>query len=327
MIVQMLLAGGRRLPLDRLPERSQLRLTKELAQLKLVDKSTVDAVASEFVAALERVGITAPGSVDAALAALEGQISDEAMARLQIEIGGAVSDPWPAIVELPEANLLRIMRCEATEVAAVTLSKLPSSRAAAVLSALDGPDARRIALAVSRTGKVSPKTVANIGAALVKDYVSTKISAFTADPPPRLGAILNVASTQTREDLLLGLSEDDPDFAEEVRRNIFTFADIPERILPTDLPKVLRVIDNNDLVVALVAGKAMGETGSNSVEFILGNMSKRMAESLEDEMAERGKVKASDGEAAMSAVVTAIRDAADKGEIVMLDPDEEDEED
>ncbi len=325
MIVQMLLADGRRLPLDRLPDNVQLKLTRELAQLRLVDKGTVDAVASEFIEALDSVGMAAPGSAEAALRALEGHISEEAMARLRIEVGVGVADPWPAIVEQSKDTLLKIMDSEATEVAAVVLSKLPTARAADLLAALPGADARRIALAVSRTQRISPTTVHSIGVALVKDYVSTRVGAFAAAPAPRVGAILNVASTDTREDLLAGLTEEDPKFAEEVRRAIFTFEDIPHRVQPADLPKVLRLIDNSDLITALIAGSAGSEAGAAAAEFMLDNMSKRMAESLREEMAERGKVKKSEGEAAMASVVTAIRDTAERGEITLIDPDGEEE--
>lgn len=327
MVVQMMIAGGRRLPLDQLSEQAQLKLTQELAALRIVDKDTVDQVAGEFSIALESIGISAPGSVEAALQALEGQISDDAMLRLKSEVGrGPIKDPWARVTKLEKEDLLRIVETEAPEISAVLLSKLPAGPAAEVLNALPGQTARRIALAVSHTAEVAPSTVHDIGNALVEDYINDDLSAFAVAPAPRVGAILNVSAADVREGLLEGLEQDDPEFAEEVRRNIFTFVDIPDRIEPTDLPKVLRLVDNEDLVTAMAAASSLGEEGIKARSFIIANLSKRMAAALEEEMEEKGKVKAKVGEAAMTILITAIRDSADRGDIKLIEP-ETDEDD
>ncbi len=75
MIVQLLLAEGHKLPLSSLPEDLQMRITRELGALRMVDRQTLHAVANEFAAELDAVGLTAPGGVERALAALEGQLS------------------------------------------------------------------------------------------------------------------------------------------------------------------------------------------------------------------------------------------------------------
>ena len=83
---------------------------------------------------------------------------------------------------------------------------------------------------------------------------------------------------------------------------------------------MLRVVDQAQLTVALA-----GATGSlkPSAEFILTNMSQRMAQSLRDEMANLGKVKEKDAEEAMSAVVAAIREMEAAGEIFLVAEDED----
>ena len=51
-------------------------------------------------------------------------------------------------------------------------------------------------------------------------------------------------------------------------------------------------------------------------------MSQRLAQQMRDEMEALGTVKAKDGEEAMSAVVTAIREMEAKGEIILVAEDE-----
>jgi flagellar motor switch protein FliG len=50
-----------------------------------------------------------------------------------------------------------------------------------------------------------------------------------------------------------------------------------------------------------------------------------MASQLREEMAARGRVRQAEGEAAMNAIVTAIRDRVDTGEIVLISPEDEDD--
>jgi flagellar motor switch protein FliG len=136
-----------------------------------------------------------------------------------------------------------------------------------------------------------------------------------------VGAILNVSASLTRDDVLLGLDAEDAVFAAEVRRAIFTFTHIPARLNPRDAPKITRLVDQPLLVSALA--NAMGKPGlEEAAEFILANISQRLAQGLREEMDQRGKVKEKDAEEAMAAIVAAIRSLQASGEISLLQPEE-----
>ncbi len=324
IVVQMLLADGARPPLSRLSDDTQMDLTRELGALRLVDRRTLHAVAEEFARDLEQIGLTAPRGMDAALTALAGHISPAASARLKAEASLAFGiDPWVAITSLDAKAILPILQAEAIEVCAVVLSKLPVAKAAEVLGMLPGERARRIAYAVSQTSAVTPQAVARIGRAIATEYCTITIPAFNHPPVDRIGAILNSSRQITRDSVLEGLGQDDPDFAEQVRRAIFTFVHIPARLHAPDVPRVLRGVEQPVLVTALAAAAAMGGAEGEAATFILANMSQRMADSLREEMGERGKIKKSDGETAMSAIVNAIRERELAGEITLIQPDDE----
>ena len=147
-----------------------------------------------------------------------------------------------------------------------------------------------------------------------------KVSAFEGSPIHRVGAILNISPSVTRDDVLRGLDETDSILAGEVRKTIFTFAHIPARILPRDVPKILKGIEQDQLVKAL--GGAKGDA-AEAAEFIFANMSQRVAASLREEIAAMGRVKDKDIEAAQTALVIAIRELETEGELVMIVPEEE----
>ena len=321
LLVQVLIRDGHAPELSEMPEAVQLSLTREIAAIGAVDKATVDAVITEFLDEMDQLGLTGPGDISAALSALSGRLSPDASAKLKDEVTGG--DPWPLVVDLPVEVQLALMHREAVEVCAITLSKLPVTKAAEILGRLQGDRARHIAYAMSLTGDVSPAVVKRIGAALVKDYARVDAPAFRQTPPLRLGAILTSSQAATRDTLLAGIGDDDAAFADEVRRAIFTFADLPARLSAPDVPKVIRGIDQVQLVAALVHATAVGGVLENAVDHLLSNLSQRMADQLREEMAERGTVKPSIGEAAQSDVIAAVRALADAGEITLFSADDE----
>ena len=322
VIVRYLLTEGTSLPLASLPEHMQAALAEQMGQMRLIDRATLDEVVAQFLAELESVGLSFPGGIEGALSMMDGHISQSAASRLRrMTSTSSKIDPWERITALPVDRLLPILADEAPEVGAVMLSKLPVAKAADILGRLPGDRARRLAYAVSMTGKVDPETVRRIGAALLGELDNQPPRAFDIGPVERVGAILNVSAATTREDVLQGLDAEDAGFAAQVRRAIFTFVHIPARLAPRDAPKITRLVEQSQLVTAFTA--AQGKPGlDETVEFLLANISQRLAQGLREEMAARGKVKDKDGEEAMAAIITAIRTLEATGEITLIQPED-----
>lgn len=325
IVVRFLLNEGAEVPLSDLPEPLQASLTTQMGSMRYVDRQTLADVVAEFAAELEALGLTFPRGVAGALTALDGKISAQTAARLRKEAGvRQFGEPWEQVATAEAPQLLAILESESAEVAAVMLSKLDVARAAELLGQLPGPRARQIACEMSRTGAVSPDAVDRIGLALAAQLHERPETAFDSGPVERVGAILNYSPSATRDDVLIGLDETDQEFATLVRKAIFTFVHIPERLNPVDIPKVTREVDQPVLVTAL---KYASDTDlSEAAEFILENMSKRMAEGIREEMGEVGKISGKDGEYAMTQVVNAIRTLEANGEVVLLKPDEDEDE-
>lgn len=320
VIVRLLLSEGADVPLLALSDHDQTVLTEEFARMQAVDRDTLRAVVEEFCAHLERIGLSFPGGLDGALKMLEGRISDRAVSGLKRRAKGAEEDdPWDRVTAQEPDKLLAILKEESTEIAAVILSKLSVPKAADLLGKLPGERARQIARAISLTGTMQPQVVQRIGKSLVTQLEARPARAFDWNPAERMGAILNVSPAATRDDVLKGLDEEDQALAAEVRKSIFTFLHIPARLPPRDVPKVLRGVEQDVLVRALAGAKGEAEAVA---EFILSNMSQRMAATIREEMAGAGRIKDRDAEAAQTAIVAAVREQADAGEVILILPEE-----
>lgn len=325
IIVRFLINEGADVPLQDLPEELQGRLTQQMGAMRYVDRSTLADVVAEFASEVEAMGLTFPRGVAGALTALDGRISPQTASRLRKEAGvRQFGEPWEQVRAADPEDLLGILQSESTEVAAVLLSKLEVARAAELLGKMPGETARRITIAMSRTGSVTPDAVDRIGLSLAAQLHSVPETAFPDGPVERVGAILNYSPAATRDDVLMGLDESDQSFAAKVRQAIFTFANITTRLNPLDVPKITRDVEQAALVRALCHAETDAETKASS-DFILANMSKRMSDALREEVEALGKVKPKDGEAAMTDVINVIRTLEASGELQLIVPEEEED--
>ncbi|MGJ8547216.1 MAG: flagellar motor switch protein FliG [Sulfitobacter sp.] len=323
IVVRLLINGGMQIPLEDLPDSLQTSLTQQMGAMRMVDRDTLAAVVDEFTAELEKIGLSFPGGIAGALQALDGSISPETAERLRKEAGvRALGDPWARLRAMPPETLLPVLQTESVEIAAVMLSKLDVALAAELLGRLPGPQARRITYAVSQTAAVTPKAVDRIGLSLAAQLAAQPLRAFDEDPVKRVGDILNSSNTLTRDGVLEGLDETDQDFAKAVRKAIFTFANIPSRIAPRDIPRILRDVDQSQLVIALAGAADAGFPEAR--DFILENMSSRMADQLREEITDLGAVKPADCEEAMASFVTTIRAMQASGDLVLIIPEDPD---
>lgn len=324
MIVQLLFRNGDGIPLTRMPPRLQEALAREMGAIRLVDRDTVSAVAEEFISELEAVGLVADGDTIKALEALGDKIDPVLAEKIRNDvIAERKGDPWPLISALPIDDLVQVLNAQSLQVGGIVLSKLEVKKAAALLGKIDGARARQITFGMSQTKDVLPETVLRIGKSLVEEHCRKPAIAFQHGPDSRLGDILNSSPALTRDDVLEGLEQRDEVFAEDVRRKIFTFADIPVRLKPNDIAVCLRNIDTDALNTAIAAALGSTDDFREGAEFILSNLTQRMATQIRETAEELGKIGKEAGEEAMNAVTTVIREMESDGLISYREPEDD----
>ncbi|MFD1795443.1 flagellar motor switch protein FliG [Paracoccus aurantiacus] len=316
VIVRLLLANGQSISLEQLPPNAQAALAHEMALMGMVDRDTRDRVIEEFCESLEQVGLTFPGGIDGTLEMLDGTISRDITDRLRrMAAMTGHADPWDRIAAMPVAQLCELALGEATEVAAVMFSKLPVPKAAEAFGMMPPERARAIAYAMSMTGGIEPPALRRIGVALLQAAETLPAPVLDGGPIEKVGAILNFTTSGTRDEVLVGLDQDDADFANEVRKAIFTWANIPKRIDPRDIPRIVREADQQALLRAIAGAK---DANRASAEFILGALSSRMADAIREDVETLGRVSQNDTEDAMSEIVAGIRRMEDAGDLFLI---------
>lgn len=322
VIYGLLRSQGSAPPLEAFDAPTRAALELAMQKVGSLGAGDVSYVVDEFLGSLkvpqQPVSVQNQSNLNGEISSLGGETADVVPdnAGAPAESDG-LDDAWKQIVALENEALLAILRAEAAEVGAVIMSKLKVSRAAELLGGLPGPQSRRIAYAVSLTSEVAPDVVSRIGEALAETIDDNVQTAFDDGPVERVGAILNSSRAATRNDVLEGLDETDPEFAEAVRRSIFTFANIPGRVDKRDVPKIIRGVDQSELVKA-IAGAQDEEDLKLAADFVLEALPQRMRDTLASEIEEIGELREDETEGAMAQVVGAIRALEEAGEIYLI---------
>lgn len=323
IIVKLLLGGGISVDDLDLDADAIWKITNSMAGLGVVGKDIVDAVTAEFILEMERMGLVFERDIDGSLKAMEAQIDPETYVKIKERQSGTVEDSaWLYISKTDAEVLAPRISAENPQVGAVILSKLNAQKSAEIVGQIDQKSAEAILAAITKTTSVKPAIVNRIGIALASSLQNKGgVGAFEESAAERIGAILNVSGSDFRDQVLGVFEIDDPESASQIRRLMFTFEDIPSRIVGRDISKVLRGVDDETLVMAL-SGAAI--TAPAVKDFIMSNISSRLAEQIEESIQERGVTKPKDADSAMTQVVISIKALEKSGEITLIVPEEED---
>lgn len=318
IIVRLLLGQGVSPGVQRLAPHHQTQLAHVISQLEAVDRQTLLDVVKEFTQRIDNLALSFPNGLEETLNLLEPHLGDGALSALRVAAERSEGqDPWVRIAKQPVMRLAPLLENESAEVCAVLLSKLTVAKAAELLSELPEDRGQILAHTVALTETITPELVERIGLHIAQVLEAIPPKAFPKTAAERVGAILNSTPQGARDKMLDGLTTRDAPFAKEVRKSIFAFAHIPMRVDPKDVAIIVRKADARGLTVAFAAGLASSPL---TVEFMLENMSKRLAEQMRDDAESLGTPKPEEGEAAMGDLISTIRDLEASGELELLPP-------
>lgn len=322
IIVKLLVGGGVSLDELDLDADAIWKITNAMTGLGVVGKDIVDGVTAEFILEMERMGLVFERDIDGSLKAMEDQITPETLSKVKAhQSGSAEATAWGYISKTDSEVLALRIEKENPRIGAVILSKLSPTKSAEIVGQISPEAAEDILGGISKTTAVKPEIVSRIGIALAESLQDKGDSgAFEESAAERIGAILNMSPSQFRDEILGSFEKKDPEAAGQIRRLMFTFEDIPSRITGRDISKILRGVEDETLVMAL-SGAA--KSAPEVKEFIMSNISSRLAEQIEESIQERGAVKEKDADAAMTQVVIAVKELEKAGEITLIVEEEE----
>ena len=205
-----------------------------------------------------------------------------------------------------------VLKSEHPQAIALVLSHLRPTQAARLLSKLEPDLQAEVAARIATIERIAPEVVREVESMLQKRLAN----ALTRDDGgvqsggvPFLVQILN-QERSIEKNVLEALAARDPELADSVKNQLFTFDDIV-KLDDRAVQRVLRDVDQKDLLLAIRGARP------DVREHILKNLSKRASQLLEEELAIMRPARLSSIEAAQQRVINVIRKLEESEEIVI----------
>ena len=298
-----------------LDEDEVTQLAREIAELGEVSADELRATVAELDRGLRVITrLPAPGKRFArellvqALGTDRGAVACRELDRPAPFAWLAQADPDTAATALagepPAALALALAHVDA-KVAAALLVRLPEERRS------------QVATRLACLGTVHPEVLREVEQGLqarVDDVLSSPT--LLLEGPKVLAEVLSKAGRDAAKSMLQALALVDPELAEQVRAQLFTFEDLCGLEART-MQVLLRDVDMRQLAIAIA-------TGTDDVkQRFLSNLSERARETLSEEIDLAGSSRAKDIAEARATVVATARRLEEEGTIVLSRDDDD----
>lgn len=292
--------------------RSFARAMTRMGEMSAAD---TDAILSDFITRLSAdTGFT--GGADETRRYLSAFMEPEGVDRLMTELAAPPRSVWSRLNDVPDAALSEWLAQEHPQVAAVTLTQLSSDKSARLLEVFEPALSQQIVVRMGQASSVSAEIISRIAEVVERDVLpQTTASAARVDPANIIATVLNQVTGRVRDELIDHMRGASATLADDVRRLMFTFEDIPARVEPRDIALVLKTVDDAQLMTALKP-PASGPVAA----FFLENITKRMADRLREEIADLAEPDTATVEDAQSGVIATIIGLRDNGALVLKTP-------
>lgn len=286
------------------------QLTFEIARIDKVDPEEKDKVFMEFQELMMAQDFITTGGIDYAKELLEKALGSQKAIDIITRLTTTIQvRPFDFIKRTDPTHLINFIQNEHPQTIALILSYLEPKKAANIVSALNPDIQAEVAKRIATMDRTSPEIVREVERILERQISSIATEEFASvGGIPTVVEILNSSDSTTSKNILEKLEEDDPDLAEEIKKNMFVFEDIVQ-LDDRSIQRVLREIDTNDLA------KALKNVDAEVQDKIFRNMSKRGAQLLKEDMEFMGPIRLKDVEEAQSKIVAVIRRLEEQGEI------------
>lgn len=294
------------------------RFAQTVSRMTRISAETVDHVIGDFLDLLQD-NMSVTGGPDEVKRFLGEILDSDSVTRIMEDLGGEGASIWTRLAQVDEARLAAWLKMEHPQFSAVVLTKLNSLKAARVLELFDADMAQLVVLRMSRIPVLDNPTLSKLTEMIERDFLPTVQREKGARKPADLIAgLMNHVSGAMRDDLLGRMKQEDPSLTEEVQRVMFTFNDIVDRVQPRDIGPITKGVEEAVLMTALKMGEVQV---SPTVEFILSNISKRLAERIREDLQNVPDPNKRDGEAAQAELIGVIKDMVDTGQIKLVEND------
>ena len=222
-----------------------------------------------------------------------------------------IPHPFDIVKKMEPSLLLNFIQNEQPQTIALILAYLDPKKASIMLQNLFDDVQSEVVRRIATMDRTSPDILREVERVLEK-----KLEALPSEDNTIAGGIENIVEIlklvdqSSEKSIIEALEKDDPDLAEEIKKQIFVFEDI---VMLDDnaIQKLIREVDTQELKKALISAdtEVQGK--------IFQNMSERAATMLKEDIKFMGPIRIKDVEESQQKIISTIRRLEGSGEIII----------
>ncbi len=281
-----------------------------MANLSNISSDTVNTVLEDFVGTIHKqtaLGVDSDQYIRNVLTDALG--SDKASSVIDRILLGRNSKGIEQLKWMDPRSIADLIRQEHPQIIAIIISLLDSDQAAAALGFLSERTRSDVIMRIATLETVQPTALRELDEIMEKQLTgNANVKSSSIGGIDTAANVLNYVESSVEGAIMEEILEADPDLGQQIQDKMFVFenlADVDDRGIQT----LLREISTDSLLLALRgADDALKEK-------IFGNMSRRAAEMLRDDLEAAAPAKLSDVELAQKEILTVARRLDEAGEI------------
>ncbi len=287
------------------------QISSEMAKMPMISQELQRELLQEFSEVAVSAGASVSGGLPFARNALEQAVG---LFKASEIIGRVAPTRTPVVamqgvVDMDARQLFNLIRHEQPQTVALVLSYVGPEKAAESLTYFHAELRDRIVERIATLAPIPIEVVEKVVDVLVTKRGVSQTRALNQTGGVKNAAdVLNAMDKNAGKNLLTAIEERNAELGLAIRQKMFTFEDLVG-LESSVLQRILREVDMRDLALALKAASEKLKTA------LLNCISKRAAETVNEEIAFMGPVKLRDIESAQMRIIDAARKLEAEGEI------------
>ena len=304
--------------LKTLDPRELETVSAEMTRLPVITQEMRAGILQEMSEVALAAGTSLRGGIEFTQTALEKAVGFSKASDIlnRVSPSRPLSSSVQLLTELEPRQLFSLLKEEHVQTITLIASYLRPQKASELLNLLP-PEVRGQAIERLATLGPTPVEVVEQIAEVLQQRIQGRATRGVNQTGGLKSAaeILNALNKEVSKSILTSLEERNAELGQAIRQKMFTFADLA-MLDNTALQKILREVDMRDLALSL---KKADDTVKAK---LLGAISKRAAETVNDELSFMGAVKLKELEGAQFRIIEVVRRLEGEGEIDLTPPQE-----
>ena len=298
--------------LKHLDQREVQRLSEAMSGLNAVSTDQIGTVVDDFLDTVSDESGLTMGAGRYLRNTLNHAIGENKANAVIEKINGGSTAGLDKLRWMDPRAIAEFITSEHPQIQAIVMSFIEPEQAAQVISYVTDEEMRRdILMRVATLESIPPAAIAELAQVLDEQASQIGPTRFAQLGGRRSAAdILNNMVKGTNESVMEAIREADQELGDAINELMFVFDNL-SLVDDRGIQTLLKEVSTDNLTMALKGAD------QSLQQKIFGNMSKRAAELLQDDMEAKGPVRLSDVEDAQKEILLVVRKLAEEGEIML----------